>query len=148
MRSVSASAILFMLGVSPALADSAPAFVVPGRPDVPVIINGVDASWGVVEGDWGLYRPGSVAPTVIPSPIVIPSRRGYGYFPSLGRAPGRGRLEIQPPPNRALPQPAESFHRVWSAGSDPVSAGDPPADPPPVILAPPQPRARRHHGTP
>src|ERR1043166_181830 len=40
-----------------ALADSGPAIVVPGRPGVPVIVNGIDVSGAVVYGDWGLARP-------------------------------------------------------------------------------------------
>jgi hypothetical protein len=137
------TAIPLILAASPAAADHVPSFVVPGRPDVPVIINGIDASWGVVEGDWGLYRPGFVAPVVIPSPLVIPLRRDHGYFPSLGRRPRAGRLEIEPPANRPLPPPAESFHRLWSTQSDPVAAGELPADPPQIILAPPEPRRFR-----
>ena len=101
-----------------AYADNAPAFVVPGRPDVPVMINGYDASWGVVEGDWGLYRPGSVSPTVIPSPYPTPLPPARHYFPSLGAAPHAGRYEIEPPANRQLPPPAPSYHRSWSDGSD------------------------------
>ncbi|HYI26468.1 MAG TPA: hypothetical protein VD863_01335, partial [Bradyrhizobium sp.] len=30
--------------------------VIPGRPGVPIIINGIDASYTVVEGMWGLGR--------------------------------------------------------------------------------------------
>ncbi len=99
-------------------ADHAPALVVPGRADVPVMINGYDASWGVVEGDWGLYRPGFVSPTVIPAPTAAPLGPARHYFPSLGAAPYSGRYEIQPPANRVLPPPAQSFHRDWSTSSD------------------------------
>ncbi len=41
-----------------ARADSGPVIVIPSRPGVPVVINGRDASYAVVEGDWGLARPG------------------------------------------------------------------------------------------
>ena len=41
------------LSAGVARADHAPAYVVPGRSDVPVMINGYDASWGVTVGDWG-----------------------------------------------------------------------------------------------
>ena len=61
-----------LLAAPCAHADHAPNYVVPGRPDVPVIINFFDASWGVVEGEWGLYRPGAVSSTVIPAPYVMP----------------------------------------------------------------------------
>ncbi len=57
--------LLAAVTASPALAQRAPEIVIPGKPGVPVYINGIDASWGVVEGDFGLDRPGSVAPTVI-----------------------------------------------------------------------------------
>jgi hypothetical protein len=39
-----------------ALADTGPLIVIPGKPGVPVIINGRDASYAVVEGEWGLAR--------------------------------------------------------------------------------------------
>ena len=64
---------------SPAFAQREPEIVIPGRPDVPVIINGVDASWGIVEGEFGLDRPGLVAPTVVYRPLLV-------YVPSS--APG------------------------------------------------------------
>ena len=38
--------------------------VIPGRPGVPIIISGVDASYAVVEGDWGLGQGTQVQPTV------------------------------------------------------------------------------------
>jgi hypothetical protein len=120
-----------------ARADHAPAYVVPGRPDVPVMINGVDASWGVVEGDYGLYRPGAVPVTVIPSPLVapLPPVSARHYFPSLGGIPAAGRLEVEPPENRRLPPPAPSFHREWSSqsGGGPVTEYAPS---PPMIIAP------------
>jgi hypothetical protein len=115
---VSAVAVLFA-GV--AQADHAPAYVVPGRSDVPVMINGYDASWGYVNGDWGLYRPGAVAVTVIPSPYV-PQPPIYRpvprYFPSLGAAPKVGRYEVNPPAHRPMPPQAQPFHQSWSASSD------------------------------
>ncbi len=58
-----------------------------------------------------------------------------------GNPPGYGRLEIEPPANRKLPQPAESYHDSWSAQSTPQAVQPPvqpevPFYPPPVILAP------------
>jgi hypothetical protein len=140
------AAILGGLGASFAYADHAPNYVVPGRPDVPVMINGYDASWGVVEGDWGLYRPGHVAPTVIPAPYgTAPFRPAPRYFPSLGGLPYSGRLEVEPPANRALPPPAESYHREWSSGSDPSLPATEYAPTPPIIYAPTDAGRRRHH---
>src|SRR5690349_24853834 len=72
--------------------DEAPAFVVPSRPGVPVVINGCDASYAVVEGDWGLARPGWMAVTVIGCAPILPNpvytRRG-SYHPRYGRPPPR-----------------------------------------------------------
>lgn len=118
-----------------AQADHAPNYVVPGRPDVPVIINFFDASWGVVEGEWGLYRPGDVSPTVIPAPYVTPRAPARPYYPSLGGIPYKGRLEIEPPADRQLPPPAPSYHRSWTSESQnsPVTQYPPM---PPVIVAP------------
>jgi len=49
-------------------ADSGPVIVLPGRHGLPVIINGVDVTGAVLEGDWGLYRPHMVGPTIILPP--------------------------------------------------------------------------------
>ena len=38
--------------------------VIPGRPGVPIMINGVDASYAVIESDWGLARGFHMQPTV------------------------------------------------------------------------------------
>ena len=95
--------------------------VIPGRPDVPIFENGVDVSWSVVEGEYGLDRPNIVNPVVIyrMPPVVVPypgrAALGPAYFPRDGMTPGYGRLEIVPPPNRLLPRPAQSYSRCgWS----------------------------------
>jgi hypothetical protein len=119
-----------VLGGAPAHADGSPVFVIPGKPGVPVIVNpyGFDASYTVVEGDFGLSRPGQVNPTIIAGPHVLPAPVGGGYyFPRTGRNPGYGRYEIRPPPNRRVLAPAQSYHRSWGASSDPLPAStDPP----------------------
>jgi hypothetical protein len=110
-------------GFGAAQAADAPAIVIPGKPGVPVIINGYDASYAVVIGDWGLDRPGQMPATIVTGPLVIPGEHYYGgYFPAFGRRPGYGRREIEPPPNRRLPPPAPSFHRFWGASSTPLPA--------------------------
>jgi hypothetical protein len=121
------------MAVPCARADHQPSYVVPGRPDVPVIINFFDASWGVVEGEWGLYRPGAVAPTVIPAPYVMPRTVAKPYYPSLGGIPYKGRLEIEPPADRQLPPPAPSYHRSWTSESQNLPATEY-APTPPVII--------------
>lgn len=115
-----------------------PVRVIPGRPGVPVVINGFDASYSVVEGEWGLDRPGVVAPTIVAGPLIVPAPLLYDrYYPALGRPPGYGRYEIEPPASRSLPPPAESFHRFWGSQSDPIPATlDPPAPPIPIVVAP------------
>jgi hypothetical protein len=135
-KSFAATALLLALGDLPARAQRIPAIVIPGRPDVPVMIDGVDASWSVVEGDYGLDRPIGMVPTVIyrPSVVLIPAYAPFrtprshshqarlsepGYFPHTGQKPGYGRLEIVPPPDRPLPPPAESFFQSWSSQSAP-----------------------------
>jgi hypothetical protein len=121
----------FALAPALARADSGPVIVIPSRPGIPVIINGRDASYAVVEGDWGLFRPGAVPVTVIGGSPVLPNevyRRRNSYIPKYGRAPERGRYEVEPPADRALPEPAESFSREWSTSSDtaaPVTITDP-----------------------
>jgi hypothetical protein len=127
---------VLMGGLLPARGDHQPVLVAPGRPEAPVMIDGFNAAWGAVEGDWGLYRPGAPPLMVIPVPsVVTPGSRGTGYFPSAGHEPRYGRKEVEPPANRALPPPAQSYHRSWGAASDPAPATIP--QDPPIILAPP-----------
>jgi len=103
--------------------DTGPVIVIPSRPGIPIVINGRDASYAVVEGDWGLARPGAVPVTVIggspirPTSVYEPRR---SYHPRYGRAPERGRNEVEPSPDRPLPEQAEGFSRNWSASSSDV----------------------------
>lgn len=119
-----------------AFADSGGVIAVPGKPGVPVMINGRDATYAMVEGDWGLSRGVHVQPTVYGGWDRYEAPPVGHYYPSLGRRPGYGRLEIQPPANRKLPQPAESFSRSWSAQSAPPALQPVPENPPAVIVAP------------
>ena len=139
MRLVMAAAIL--IGSMPlAFAGEGFDLVIPGRPGVPIIINGIDVSYAVLEGDFGLGKGVNNQPTVFGGRYVgwEPPNVGH-YYPSLGLRPGYGRLEIEPPANRRLPQPAESYHQSWSAESAPQPAQQQPEIPfypPPVIMAP------------
>jgi hypothetical protein len=113
--------------------------VIPGRPGVPVLLNGVDISYATVEGDFGLGKGVHNQPRVYGGHIVDLEPNVGHYYPSAGLTPGYGRLEIEPPANRKLPQPAESFHESWSAQSNPQAAQpapEVPFYPPPVIVAP------------
>jgi hypothetical protein len=133
------------LAGAPAYADHAPAVVIPGRPGVPVIINGVDATGAVVYGDWGLYRAG--APVVIEGGIWPPAppwalTAPPHYFPASGRTPAYGRKEIDAGPTR--PDPSPTYHRSWITESQPGPVTEyPPFAPPPVVVAPPGPKPHR-----
>jgi hypothetical protein len=143
------AALLLAVTTSPALAQREPEIVIPGKPGVPVIINGVDASWSVVEGEFGLDRPGAMAPVIVFRPLLatvpyaVPS-----YFPKTGKKPGYGRLEIIPPPNAPKPPPAPTYFRSWSSQSAPGPVTDyVPYPMPPVVVAP-NFGNRRHNGGP
>ena len=142
---VMAGLVAGVAAVAPAHAGGTePVIVVPGRPGVPVMMYGRDISWAVVEGDWGLARPGIVAPVVVeegwPQPLYGPPGP---YYPRTGHRPRSGRLEVIPPPNRRLPPPAEPYYREWGVQSGTAPASIPaPYDPPQVIVAP---RYRRGH---
>src|ERR1700746_4064629 len=135
-------ALAVLLGMSSAAFAQGFEIVVPGRPGVPVIINGIDASYAVLEGDFGLGKGVNNQPTIYGGRLLPPEPPVGHYYPSLGLKPAYGRLEIDPPANRKLPQPAESYHQSWSAQSAPTPATSPttqpevPFYPPPVILAP------------
>lgn len=126
------TALLVALGAYPAFAQRGPVIVIPGRPDVPVYINGIDASWGIVEGEFGLDRPNEVNPTVVYRPFLISAPYAvHPYFPADGRRPGYGRLEVVPPRNRPVPPPAPTYYRSWSSESAPGPATE---DPPSAAL--------------
>jgi hypothetical protein len=124
-----------------AAADMVAVIAIPTHPDVPVIINGRDASYALVVGDWGLSRPGAVPVTVYGPPAFLPPEE-RGYYPSTGRRPRYGRQEIERPP-RKLP-PAPVYRRSWSAGSGPEPATIAPSySVPEVALLPPTRRQPR-----
>ena len=125
---------LLVTMTSAAFASEGFEIVIPGRPGVPVIINGIDASYAVIESDWGLGKNVQVQPTIYGGRYIDPVPHVGHYYPSAGHMPGYGRLEIEPPANRRLPHPAESYHESWSAQSTPQL--EIPANPPPVIVAP------------
>jgi len=128
-------ALAFLVAMtSQAFAGGGFEIVIPAKPGVPIIINGVDASYAVVEGDWGLERRNHVQPTIYGGRYVDPVPNVGHYYPSSGHLPGYGRVEIEPSADRKQPQEAESYYRSWSAHSRPTV--EIPQDPPPVIVAP------------
>ena len=152
MRRPAAVALLLAVTASPAFAQREPVIVVPGRPDVPVIINGIDASWGMVEGEFGLDRPGAMAPIVIYRPLQVSVPYAVpGYYPRDNRKPGYGRLEVIPPPGAPKPPPAPSYSRSWSSQSAPGPVTDyAPYPTPPIFYSPninvdPNGRGPHHH---
>jgi hypothetical protein len=130
--------LLTAVSASPAFAQREPEIVIPGKPGVPVYINGIDASWGIVEGEFGLDRPGEMTPTVIYRPLVVAMPTNVpSYHPKTGNRPGYGRLEIVPPADRVLPPPAPTYYRSWSSGSAPGPVTDyAPFPVPPVEISP------------
>jgi hypothetical protein len=131
-----ALAILIAMS-SQALASEGFDIVIPGRPGVPIIMNGIDVSYAVVTGDFGLGKGIHFQPTIYGGRYVDYAPNVGHYYPSSGHLPGYGRLEIEPPPNRRLPQPAASYYQSWSAQSaQQPPQPEVPLNPPPVIYAP------------
>lgn len=140
MRAGFAAVILIGTTIAAMAADTGPVIVIPGKAGVPVIINGREASYAVVEGDWGLASSTHVTPTVIGGWDDYVSPPVGHYYPSAGQLPGYGRLEVTPPDNRRLPAQAENYHKSWSVDSNPPrpqqQQNEPPANPPAIIVAP------------
>jgi hypothetical protein len=135
-----ATALVILIGTASAsLASEGFDIAIPVRPGVPVIVNGVDVSYAVVEGTFGLGHGYQMQPTTYGGRYAEPEPYVGHYYPSLGVKPGYGRMEIEPPADRKLPKPAESYHNSWSAKSM-MQPPQPevPMNPPEVILAPPQ----------
>jgi hypothetical protein len=130
--------------ISPAHADHQPVIVVPGRSDVPVMINGVDARGAAVYGDWGLYRAGhgSIMIEGVGPGGGGPASWPRGYYPATGRPPAYGRREIVPPANRPAQAPAPTYYRSWSAGSAPGPVTDQAPYTGPAVIG--DPRGYRH----
>src|SRR5262249_41631487 len=105
MRAVALGVIGFAVGIFADAVESRaadwPAVVIPGKRGVPVIMNGVDVSYAIVEGDYGLDRPQQVPLTIIPRwPYTPPAGIYYSaipgnprpYYPGDGRRHGYGDL--------------------------------------------------------
>jgi len=138
MRFVQA-AVLLAASASPAFAQREPEIVIPGKAGVPVYINGVDASWCVVDGEFGLDRPGAGVPVVTYCPVTaaVPEAAVPNYYPRDNKKPGYGRHEIVPPPNYPKPPPAPSYFRSWSSESAPGPVTTyAPYPMPPVVVSP------------
>lgn len=132
MRALITLAILIGATGAACAESNGPVIAIPGRPGVPVIINGVDASYSVVEGDWGLDKGVHYQPTVYGGRPVEPLPPVGHYYPSAGHMPGYGRLEIE---SADKPKPAPAFRQSWTSESKP-QLPEVPANPPPVIMAP------------
>lgn len=126
MRAGISALVVVLLGSVVRVAPAAEGtwFVVPGKRGVPVIVNplGFDASYQVVERDFGLDRPDQVNPTIVGPHILPPPYYPTHYFPHGGRVLGYGRLEILPPGSSRRTQTPQSFERSWTAESDPLPA--------------------------
>src|ERR1700687_4206948 len=89
--------------LDPACAQTGPVIVIPGKPGVPVIMNGLIVDCAVVYGEWGLCKPNN-------SGLFIEGLVGYalpdgsrGYLPAAGRQPRVGRQEVEPPASSRRP---------------------------------------------
>lgn len=102
-----------------ALADHAPAWVIPNPRGIPLVVDGVEVSGAVIEGDWGLYRPGHGTVTIYGGAPLIEPEPGH-YFPHTGRRPRLGRQEVETPQDRR-PRRAQPYSRSWTADSSDVS---------------------------
>ena len=144
-------ALAILVGTAPAAFAQGFEIVVPNRPGVPIVVNGVEVNYSVLEGSFGLGKGVNNQPTIYGGRPVPPEPEVGHYYPTLGLKPAYGRLEIEPPANRKLPQPAESYHQSWGAQSAPnpptlpTTQPEVPFYPPPVILAPREGDDHRRH---
>lgn len=123
------------MGLAQASADHGPVIVMSTKHGVPVYIGGRDARGAMVEGDWGLYRPGHMPPRVYDRHRHYELPPPRGYFPMTGVTPGYGRQEVVP--RGSYRRPPQIFEREWSTRSEPWPATDyAPYEGPPVMVAP------------
>src|ERR1700730_7506584 len=116
MRAGMWSLLAVLLGsfapAAPACAQTGPVIVIPGKPGVPVVMNGLIVDGAVVYGDWGLAKPNNagliiVGPVGYPLPVAPP-----GYFPATGQQPRVGRQEVEPPARSRRPVNT-NYYRDW-----------------------------------
>ena len=127
--------LLLAVTASPAFAQREPLIVIPGKPGVPVYINGIDASWGVVEGEFGLDRPGLVAPTVIYRPLVVsvPSAAFPAIIPRDGKRPATAGLKSFRRPSAAAAAGADLLSQLVEPSAPGPVTDYPPYPAPPIV---------------
>ena len=97
---------ILMATTSTAFAGGGFEIVIPGRPGVPIIINGVDASYAVVEGDWGLGKGAQVQPTVYGGRYIDPVPQCRSLLSERG-----SHARLRPSRNRAAGEPQAAAAR-------------------------------------
>jgi hypothetical protein len=134
-------------GAGAAYADHQPVIVVPGKRGVPVYVDGHEASGAIVSGDWGLYRPGHVAPTVTyrrrwPDPLGyyhyyyhwLPWYAPPGYWHAHWRVRHYRRKPVKPIRRKVIVRSGPRHY--FPGGTAPPKRGrfesDAPLSPPPV----------------
>ena len=129
-----------------AVADTGPVVVIPSRAGVPIVIDGVDASFAVVEGDWGLGKSVHVSADHLwrlaggdaaARGALFPAHRTGVPVTDATRSTRR----------RALLPGDGSYYRSWGAESPRGYEQEyVPPDPPPIIYAPQFRRSRSRSG--
>src|ERR1700756_5516571 len=101
------TALAILIGLSPsAFAGEGFDLVIPGRPGVPIIINGLDVSYAVIEGDFGLGKGVYNQPTIFGGRL---DRSGPKCRPLLSEPRPASRL--WPPRDRAAGEPQAAASR-------------------------------------
>ncbi len=144
MRAATISGIVLAILTGAALPASAGEgfdIVIPGRPGVPIIINGVDASYAVVEGDWGLAKGVHVQPTVYGGRYVDGSRTSAIIIQASVTSPATAASKSSRRPTAFCRSRPKAFINPGPRHSTPPKAQpaqpEVPFYPPPVIVAPP-----------
>ena len=103
-----------------------PVLVIPGRPGIPVVINGYDASYTIVEGDWGLARPGQVSPVIVSGPLITAVALSHRpLFPvSQGRGPAMAAARSSRRRIGGGRARRRAIYREWGAESQQLPADD------------------------
>ena len=78
----------------------------------PIIINGIDASYAVVEGEWGLGKNEQVQPTIYGGRYIDPDPQVGHYYPSAGHMPALEKDALALGAVSCLAKPLELQHLV------------------------------------
>ena len=122
-------ALAILVGTAPAAFAQGFEIVVPNRPGVPIVVNGVEVNYSVLEGSFGLGKGVNNQPTIYGGRPVPTRTRSWSLLsdprPEAGLWPARNRAAGQPQAATAGRELSPILGRA--VGAESADASDDPA---------------------